>query len=52
MHVVVQGLSAAFDMVDHQIVLIRLSSDCAVGEKALDWFKPYLTERIKPSCKF
>ena len=46
-HVVVQvqqDLPAAFDTVDHKMLFDRLSSDCVVGEKALDWFKSYLTE--------
>ena len=38
-------LSAAFDTIDPTILLRRLSNWFGVSEKALDWFKSYLTGR-------
>ena len=38
-------LSAAFDTIDHTILLRRLSNWFWVSGKALDWFKSYLTGR-------
>ena len=38
-------LSAAFDTIDHTILLSRLGNWFGVSEKALDWFKSYLTDR-------
>ena len=38
-------LSAAFDTVDHTILLRRLGNWFGVSGKALDWFKSYLTGR-------
>ena len=44
-------LFAAFDTIDHTILLRRLGNWFGVSEKALDWFKLYFTgrsQRIKP----
>ena len=38
-------LSAAFDTVDHEILLGRLSSRFDIKGKALDWLRSYLTDR-------
>ena len=41
-------LSAAFDTVDHDVLLQVLNVKFGIGEKALDWFDSYLRPR---SCK-
>ena len=38
-------LSAAFDTIDHTILLRRLGNWFGVSGRALDWFEPYLTGR-------
>ena len=38
-------LSAAFDTVNHGILIDRLNKDVGIQGKALDWFKSYLTNR-------
>ena len=40
-------LSAAFDTVDHKILLGRLSSRFGIKGKALDWLRSYLTDRTQ-----
>ena len=40
-------LSAAFDTVNHGILIDHLNKDVGIQGKALDWFKSYLTNRSK-----
>jgi len=42
---VLLDLSAAFDTVDHQLLLTRLKERFGVICKALDWFQSYLQDR-------
>ena len=43
-------LSAAFDTVDHGILIARLSNRFGFRGKVLDWFKSYLTDRKEQVC--
>ena len=40
-------LSAAFDTVDHNVMLHRLTHDVGVGQTALKWFKSYMSDIIQ-----
>ena len=40
-------LSAAFDTVDHVILLKRLNSKFSIRGTALDWFRSYLTRELE-----
>ena len=41
------NLSAAFDTIDHPVLLRRLDDRFGVTGKALDWFESYLTGRCQ-----
>jgi hypothetical protein len=40
-------LSAAFDMLDHAVLLRRLGTSYGIGGKVLDWFRSYLNGRTQ-----
>lgn len=40
-------LSAAFDLIDHDILLERMNSLLGISGSALDWFRSYLSERTQ-----
>ena len=43
---VLLDLSAAFDTIDHNILLERLQHEIKMTGTALDWFKSYLSDRF------
>ena len=40
-------ISAAFDTINHRVLLERLSSDFSVDGAALDWLRSYLVDRLQ-----
>ena len=45
MLLVLLDLSAAFDTIDHDVLLKRLNKRCGIKGSALKWFKSYLKDR-------
>jgi hypothetical protein len=45
--VVLLDLSAAFDTIDHDLLINRLAERIGITGRALDWFRSYLTERFQ-----
>ena len=43
-------LSAAFDTLDHQILLARLANHCGIRGTANDWFRSFLADRTQSVC--
>jgi hypothetical protein len=41
---------AAFDTIEHQTLIDRLSINFNITSTALDWFRSYLTQRLQPVC--
>jgi hypothetical protein len=44
---VLLDLSAAFDTIDHEMLLDRLSTRCGIGGTSLKWFHSYLNDRTQ-----
>ncbi len=44
---VLLDMSAAFDTIDHKIILWRQSKICGISTTALKWFTSYLTNTIQ-----
>lgn len=47
---VMLDLSAAFDTIDHSILLQRFKHTFGINGNALNWFKSYLTDRYQTVC--
>ena len=49
---VLLDLSAAFDTLDHTLLLQRLPAEIGLDGSALDWFSSYLLCRLLKTCSF
>ena len=47
---VLLDLSAAFDVIDHELLLSKLQNEMGITETAFHWFIPYLAERTQSVC--
>jgi hypothetical protein len=47
---VLLDLSAAFDTIDHDILLHRLEQEVGITDSALGWFESYLGDRFQSIC--
>ena len=47
---VLLDLSAAFDVIDHELLLSKLQYEMGITETALHWFISYLAERTQSVC--
>ena len=43
-------LTAAFDTIDHELLLLRLENRFGIKGAALAWFKSYLADRVQTVC--
>ena len=47
---VLLDLSAAFDMVEHSVLVHRMANEIGLSGTALDWYKSYFTNRTTKVC--
>ncbi|XP_072018308.1 uncharacterized protein [Amphiura filiformis] len=49
-YLVLLDLSAAFDMVEHSVLVHRMANEIGLSGTALDWYKSYFTNRTTKIC--